>query len=118
FGTTPPARTTRAPLRRMTPFAAEIAAARTAQTPWAKLTVKERLRPGGEFRRLLVDRLSDITAAILADVNRPPGQVVSSEVRPVADAAKFLETHAIRLLKPRRVNWRPMWLMGCQDAVH
>ena len=102
----------------MTPLAAETAAARATQLGWARLTVKERVRPVGEFRRLLVDRLSDITAAIDSDVTRPPHEVVPSEVLPVADAARFLEQHAARVLKPRRVGWRPMWLTGCRDVVH
>jgi len=102
----------------MTPFAAETAAARAAQIAWANTSIKERLGPVGEFRRLLVERLNDITAAIQADVNRPPDQVVSSEVLPVADAARFLEQHATRILKPRVLNWRPMWLMGCTDLVY
>ncbi len=78
----------------------------------------ERLRPVGEFRRLLVDRLSDITTAIDADVTRPPHEVIPSDALPTADAARFLERHAARLLKPRRVGGRPMWLMGCTDVVH
>ncbi|MFY7951599.1 MAG: aldehyde dehydrogenase family protein [Armatimonadaceae bacterium] len=100
------------------PFHAETAAARVAQLAWANLPVKERLRPIGEFRRLLVERLNDITAAIEADVKRPSDQVVSSEVLPVADAAKWLETQAASILKPRRVSGRPMWLMGCEDVVY
>lgn len=103
--------------RMTTPFHAETAAARIAQFTWANLPVTARLRPVAEFRRLLVERLNDITAAIAADVKRPPDQVVSSEVLPVADAAKWLEKQAASILKPRRVNGRPMWLMGCQDLV-
>lgn len=100
------------------PFHAETAAARVAQLAWANLPVKERLRPIGEFRRLLVERLNDITAAIEADVKRPSDQVVSSEVLPVADAAKWLKKQAASILKPRRVSGRPMWLMGCEDVVY
>jgi acyl-CoA reductase-like NAD-dependent aldehyde dehydrogenase len=102
----------------MTPFAHETASARIAQIEWANRLVKERLRPVREFRRLLVERLNDVTTAIQADVNRPPDQVVSSEVLPVADAAKWLETQAVRILKPRVLKWRPMWLMGCSDLVY
>jgi acyl-CoA reductase-like NAD-dependent aldehyde dehydrogenase len=100
------------------PFHAETAAARIAQLPWANLPVKDRLRPVGEFRRSLVERLNDVTAAIQADVSSPPDQVVATEILPTADAARWLEMQAARILRPRRVNGRPMWLMGCSDVVH
>ncbi len=102
----------------MTPFASEAAVARLAHSEWANVPLRQRLRPVREFRRLLVDRLDHITEAIQHDIQRPPDEVTASEVLPVADAAKFLERHAERVLKPRRVGWRPMWLMGCQDVVH
>ncbi len=100
------------------PFHAETAAARAAQAAWANVPVRTRVRPVAEFRRRLAERLDDITSAIRADVNSPPDQVVSSEVLPVADAARWLEKHAARILRPRRVGGRPMWLMGCKDVVH
>lgn len=100
------------------PFHAETAAARAAQAAWANVPVSTRVRPVAEFRRRLAERLDDITSAIRADVNSPPDQVVSSEVLPVADAARWLEKHAARILRPRRVGGRPMWLMGCQDVVY
>ena len=100
------------------PFAAESARARLAQTRWAHTPVRQRLSAVREFRHLLVERCDRITAAVNADLDRPPDEVIATDVLPTAAAAKFLERHAGRILKPRKVGWRPFWLAGCRDVVH
>jgi acyl-CoA reductase-like NAD-dependent aldehyde dehydrogenase len=100
------------------PFHDESARARTAQRLWADTPIRSRLKAVREFRHLLVERCDAITAAVAADLGRPPGEVIATDVLPTAAAAKFLERHAERILKPRKVGWRPMWLMGCRDVVY
>ena len=100
------------------PFHLESARARTAQRTWADTPIRDRLRVIREFRHLLVERCDPLTAAVEADLARPPDEMVATDVLPTASAAQFLERHAARILKPRRVGWRPMWLMGCRDVVH
>lgn len=99
-------------------FAAESARARLAQTRWAHVPVRQRLKAVREFRHLLVERCDALTAAVNADLDRPPDEVIATDVLPTAAAAKFLERHAGRILKPRKVGWRPLWLAGCRDVVH
>lgn len=82
------------------------------------MPIRDRLRPLREFRHLLVDQCNRITSAVEADLARSPSEVVATDVLPTASAAKFLERHAARILKPRPVGWRPLWLMGCRDVVH
>jgi acyl-CoA reductase-like NAD-dependent aldehyde dehydrogenase len=76
------------------------------------------LRPVAAFRRLLVARAEALTAAVLADVHRPPGEVTATDLLPTAAACKFLQQHADRILKPRRVGGTPLWLFGCRNVVH
>ena len=104
----------------MTPFAAELTAARTAQAAWARLPVRDRLRPVRTLRALLVERADDVCAAVQADIARPPAEVLGTEVLSTAAALKYLEKRAAGLLAPKRVSGRdrPTWLMGCRDAVH
>ena len=102
----------------MTPFTAEVTAARVAQEAWANRTVHDRLRHVRNLRALLVERMADIGAAIHADIGRPAIEIAGSEVLPTTAALKFLEKHAARILASRRVSWRPVWLVGCRDAVH
>ncbi len=104
----------------MTPFATELAAARTAQESWARVSVRDRLRSVRNLRALLVSRADDICAAELADVNRSTTDVVSTDLLPTAAALKFLEKRAAKLLAPKRISWwdQPTWLMGNRDAIH
>ncbi|MFO0848949.1 MAG: aldehyde dehydrogenase family protein [Gemmataceae bacterium] len=100
------------------PFAAEVARCRAAQQAWAARPVRDRLRPVRELRHLLVERADALVAAVQADVRRSPDEVVATDLVPTAAAAKYLLTDAERILKPRRVGWRPLWLLGCRDTVH
>ena len=102
------------------PFAAEVAACRAAQEPWARLGVRDRLRPVRELRHLLVERADAVFAAVAADIGRSAGEVLATELLPTAAALKFLERQAARVLAPRRIGGRlrPTWLFGCRDAVH
>ena len=78
----------------MTPFAAETTAARAAQVAWAALPLRQRLRPVRELRVLLVERRAALTVAIEADVERPPAEVIATDVLPSASACKYLLTDA------------------------
>jgi acyl-CoA reductase-like NAD-dependent aldehyde dehydrogenase len=100
------------------PFATEAAACRAAQQTWATLPVRERLRPVRALRQLLVARTGDLVAAVAADVGRSRAEVVGTELLPAASALKFLLTDAARLLAPRRVGRRPIWLLGSRDTVY
>ncbi|AWM36024.1 Putative succinate-semialdehyde dehydrogenase [NADP(+)] 2 [Gemmata obscuriglobus] len=103
-----------------TPFAAEVAAARTAQESWGRLPVRERLRCVRKLRALLVERMDAVGEAIAADIGRPALEIAGSEILPTAAALKFLEKRAARALAPRAVSWwdQPTWLMGNRDVVH
>ena len=68
----------------MTPFTAETSAARAAQSAWAAASLPDRLRPVRELRTLLVERRDALTAAIEADVERPPAEVIATDVLPSA----------------------------------
>ena len=104
----------------MPPFTTELAAARATQEAWSRRTVRDRLRHVRALRALLVNRTSDICAAIHADIGRPTVEVLGSELLTTAAALKYLEKRAAKTLAPRRVSWwdQPTWLMGCRDVIH
>jgi acyl-CoA reductase-like NAD-dependent aldehyde dehydrogenase len=102
------------------PFAAEAARCRAAQRAWAGLSVRQRLRPVRALRHLLAQEAESLCAAVENDLGRPPTEVLGSDVIPTADACRFLERQAARLLRPAPVSWRqrPVWLWGQSDVVH
>lgn len=93
---------------------------REAQEEWQARSVKQRLRPVMAFRRLLVAECDTLCSAVARDVGKRTEETLGGDLLPLADACKFLEQQAARLLKPRKVSRcvRPVWLWGQRDIVH
>jgi acyl-CoA reductase-like NAD-dependent aldehyde dehydrogenase len=92
---------------------------RAQQRAWAGLPVRSRLRPVQALRRLLVAECDQLCAVVTADIGKPADETVAADVLPLAEACRFLQREAPRLLKWRRVplRLRPLWLWGQRDAV-
>ena len=93
---------------------AEAETAREAQKEWAARPVAERLRVIRGLRHRLAERAHEVAAAAGAGADRPFSEVLSAEVLPLAEACRFLEREAPRLLAPRWIgrSGRPTWLWG------
>lgn len=95
------------------------AQARDAQTRWALAPIAQRLTFVRELRHLIAEN-SDALAAAAASVNDPPlAEKLVSEVLPLADACRWLEKSATRVLAARRSGsrGRPFWLRGFSFEV-
>src|SRR5438552_9691035 len=93
---------------------------RRQQEAWSRVPVRERLRPVEALRRLLVAERDRLCDAVGRDVGKSADEALAADVLPLADACRFLQQEAVRLLRPRRVptRLRPVWLMGQKDTVH
>lgn len=86
---------------------------RQSQNGWAITSLKDRLR--------CIHKLRMAIAANPVGLAKSTGreniaETLSAEVLPLADACKFLETNARRILRDRKLgtSGRPMWLWGNQ----
>lgn len=70
----------------------------SAQQAWAAMPVANRLRVIRRFRRLLADHAVELASSVKA--NR--AEALVGQVMPLADACRFLERRAERILSPRR----------------
>jgi acyl-CoA reductase-like NAD-dependent aldehyde dehydrogenase len=72
------------------------------------------------MRRLLADRAAEIAVLLTAQGERDTGEVLAAELLPLADACRFLEREAARLLAPRRLGraGRSRWLFAHAGEVH
>jgi acyl-CoA reductase-like NAD-dependent aldehyde dehydrogenase len=70
-------------------------------------------------RHLIAQRADELAATVDASRVRAPGETLSAEVIPLADACRFLEKNAARLLAARRLGrrGRPAWLTGLKGDV-
>jgi acyl-CoA reductase-like NAD-dependent aldehyde dehydrogenase len=90
----------------------EVRSARKTQVQWAAVPLAERLRLLRSVRHRLAERAEEIVQSVTSRTGRPEAEVLSSEVIPLADACRFLEREAPRILAPRRLGseGRPAWL--------
>ena len=101
-------------------IAEEIKTARTAQTLWESTPLVERLRKVKLFRHLLVEHKHKISQALFLDSGKPLEECLGAELLPLAEACKFLERNAIKILKERKVLGRdtPLWMFFQKSVVH
>ena len=95
------------------------AEARDAQTRWALEPIAHRLRFVRELRHLLAENAEFLAVAAVATNDRPIAEKLVSEVLPLADACRWLEKSAARVLASRRAGnrGRPFWLRGFSFEV-
>jgi aldehyde dehydrogenase (NAD+) len=86
-------------------LAAMTATCRLQQRHWAALPMRRRLRPVRHFRHLLVENCDRLCTAGANDIGKRAEETIGAEILPLAEACRFLERQASRLLKPHRVAW-------------
>ena len=89
-----------------------LAAARVAQVEWAGIPVQQRLRYLRKLRDVLARDAGELTRYFSAELQRTPADSVTAEILPLAEAARFLERNAGKLLRTRWLpsRDRPLWL--------
>ena len=99
---------------------AACAGMRRAQATWAAVPVRTRLQVIRRFRHLLAEQAESVAISAVGSGQRPVAEILTSEIIPLADAARFLERAAGKVLAPRRVGrrGRPLWLGGVKSEVH
>ena len=92
---------------------------RDSQTSWARTPICERLRVVRELRHLIAENADALAAAAAAVSDRPRAEKLVSEVLPLADACRWLEKNAARILAPRVCGkrGRPFWMQGFSFEV-
>lgn len=98
---------------------AQIRALRLKQPNWSATPIRTRLRILRSVRHALVGNVDRLLAAVEPKPGRVAGETVTLELLPLADAARFLECNAARLLAPNRLsrNDRPGWLFGVSAEI-
>lgn len=93
--------------------------ARSAQRGWQAVTIPDRLRTLRRFRGLLAMDAESLCRSVSLP-NRAPKDTIVAEILPLADACRFLERNAARILRPRREanRNRPWWLGGLGVEIH
>jgi acyl-CoA reductase-like NAD-dependent aldehyde dehydrogenase len=90
-----------------------------AQSRWALASIRERLSIIRELRHLIAENADALAVAASAVHGRPLAEKLTAEVLPLADACRWLERSAARVLAPRRCGKRrrPFWMHGVSFEV-
>ena len=73
-----------------------------------------------ELRRLIAENALQLAQASASARGRPARESLTAEVLPLAEACRFLERSAPRVLAARRLGRRglPLWLAGVRAEIH
>ena len=98
--------------------AGAVRAARAAQGAWAARPVRERVAVVAALRAALAEHAAELAAAVTV-AGRRRADTLAAEVLPLAEACRFLEKQAAKLLRTRRAGrrGRPAWLAGVTAEV-
>jgi acyl-CoA reductase-like NAD-dependent aldehyde dehydrogenase len=90
-----------------------------AQAAWGRTSVRARLQIVRRLRFLIAGQAEVLVAAVGGRFGRIPADTLATEIIPLADACRFLEREAARLLGPRRLGrrGRPLWLAGAKAEI-
>ena len=93
--------------------------ARTAQARWALTPIVERLEIVRALRHRIAEDADRLAASAASVSGRPIAERLVSEVLPLADACRWLEKRADRVLATRRCGsrGRPFWMQGVTFEV-
>jgi acyl-CoA reductase-like NAD-dependent aldehyde dehydrogenase len=96
-----------------------VADARNAQPPWALQSVSVRLGFVRRLRHHIAAHAAELAAVAAALKGRPVAEKLASEVLPLADACRWLEHRAARVLASRCCGkeGRPFWMRGVSFEV-
>lgn len=94
--------------------------ARAAQTRWSRTPVVRRLKSVRKLRQLIAENATRLAAASAAARRRSVLESLTAEVLPLAEACRFLERNAEKILRPQRQSGRgrPLWLAGVRSEIH
>lgn len=99
--------------------ASAFGAARTAQLNWSRTPIAERLRRIRKLRALIAEHSHELAESSAAARRRPTSESLVAEVIPLAEACRFLEKRAGKILATHRfgVGGRPLWLSGVKSEI-
>jgi acyl-CoA reductase-like NAD-dependent aldehyde dehydrogenase len=97
-----------------------IDSARLAQKKWRATPLVARLKILSRVRSLIAEQAEPLAHAANVSRCRPLSEILSAEVLPLAEACRFLERAAQKILRPQKLgaHGRPLWLSGVASEIH
>lgn len=96
-----------------------IDSARIAQKKWSATPISARLKIFRRVRSLIAEQAESLAHAANASRHRPLSEILTDEVLPLAEACRFLERDAEKILRPKKIGsrGRPLWLGSVASEI-
>jgi acyl-CoA reductase-like NAD-dependent aldehyde dehydrogenase len=79
--------------------------------------IQARLAWVRNWRRLIVANTDTLVSLVQHEVRKPEGEALTGDVMPLLASCTWHEQHATKLLAPRSLRSRPLWLLGQRHQV-
>lgn len=98
----------------------DLAPVRAAQQRWAVTPLRERLLVIKRIRHTIASRATELVRALKPANEIESAEILSAQIIPLADACRFLEREAEKILKAGRhpTGSVPLWLRDTRAEVH
>lgn len=106
----------RVPVRSKEEVQAAVLKAHTAQPEWAALSIRERAKFILRTRDLLVERQDEICELIARETGKPPQEVLTCELMPVANLMDYFARKSGKMLRSERFSLSVF--RNKQSAIH
>ena len=96
-----------------------IARGRDAQRRWALAPLQTRVTAVRKVREAVAANADALANSVTFPHRNSPGETLAAEIIPIADACRYLEADAKRVLQPKRFGrrLRPKWLAGVDSEL-
>ena len=87
---------------------------------WASIPLAERVSRVCALRHVLAEDPRPFVDAVRFPSRRSPAETIAGELTPLADACRFLERNAAKILRRKRLGafGRPLWLAGVDASIY
>ena len=79
--------------------------------------IQARLTWVANWRRLIAANADSLVALVQLEVRKPEAEALTGDVMSLLAACRWHERRAARILAPRRLGGRPLWLMGQRHTL-
>ncbi|MEL7473908.1 MAG: aldehyde dehydrogenase family protein [Planctomycetota bacterium] len=88
-----------------------------ADSAWSNTTLRERLAWVRGFRRHVAAAERELCELAELETGKPRAETLPSDLGPLLASCVWHERHARRVLAPRRVGGRPIWMLGMRHRI-
>ncbi|MFO7264424.1 MAG: aldehyde dehydrogenase family protein [Bacillota bacterium] len=89
---------------------------RRAFAAWSRQPMAERIALLRRLREFIIAHLDELVDVIVTSTGKPPVEALTADILVVVDMLHYLETHAEKVLSPKRVK-TPLLLLGKRSYV-